>query len=116
MRLETKSRSCFMIPIPLNTVTRIGLNVLLLLAAIVALRLGESVIVPMLIALLLATVLGPAAYWLHKTLKIRWGLACTTVVVMLIVANLLIISVFSASVMRIVNQLSDQKKVLEVYK
>ena len=62
-----------MIPIPLNTATRIGLNVLLFLAGVVALRLGESVIVPLLVALLLATVLGPAAYWLHTRLKIRWA-------------------------------------------
>ena len=104
-----------MIPIPLNTASRIGLNVLLLLAGVVALRLGESVIVPMLIALLLATVLGPAASWLHHSLKIRWGLACIVVVVALILANFLIISVFSSSVVRLVNQLSDQREMLKVY-
>lgn len=104
-----------MIPIPLNTASRIGLNVLLLLAGVVALRLGESVIVPMLIALLLATVLGPAASWLHHSLKIRWGLACIVVVVALILANALIITVFSSSLVRLVNQLSDQREMLKVY-
>ena len=105
-----------MIPIPLNAASRIGLNVLLLLAGVIALRLGESVIVPMLIALLLATVLGPAAYWLHTTLKIRWGLACIVVISGLILANGLIIAVFSSTVMRVVNQLSDQPEMLKKYK
>src|SRR6516162_4554675 len=105
-----------MIPIPLTAATRIGLNVLLLLAGAVALRVGESVIVPMLVALLLATVLGPAAYWLHTRMKMGWGLSCTTVVILLIVVNALIIFVFSASVMRLVNQLSNVNYVLNSYK
>jgi AI-2 transport protein TqsA len=105
-----------MIPIPLNPATRIGLNVLLLLAGVVALRLGESVIVPMLIALLLATVLGPAAAWLHQILKIRWGLACVTVILGLVLASGVVTTVFSASVTRLVNQLSDQDRFLKTYK
>src|SRR2546423_3902124 len=96
-----------MIPIPLNAATRIGLNVLLLLAGVVALRLGESVIVPMLIALLLASVLGPAASWLHQTLKIRWTLACITVILGMVLVNLLITMVFSAAVTRLVNRLPN---------
>jgi AI-2 transport protein TqsA len=105
-----------MIPIPLNAASRIGLNVLLLLAGVLALHLGAPVIVPMLIALLLATVLGPAAFWLHDRLKIRWGLACIVVVVGLVLANLLILTVFSFSLVRLVNQLSDQEKMLKQYK
>ena len=45
---------------PLNTAGRIGLNIALLLAGVLALHFGKEVIVPILIALLLATVL--AAY------------------------------------------------------
>ena len=50
----------------INSATRWGLNIFLLLAGVVALRLAESVIIPLLIALLLACVLGPAAAWLHR--------------------------------------------------
>src|SRR4030081_2924786 len=96
-----------MIPIPLNTAGRIGLKVLLFLAGVIALHLGETVIVPMLIALLLATVLGPAAHWLYTRMKMNWGLACITVILLLIVANVLTISPLSSSVMRRVNQRSD---------
>ncbi len=101
--------------LPLNTASRIGLSVLLLLAGVVALRLGESFFVPILIALMLATVLGPAAYWLHVNLKIRWSLACVTVVIGLVLANVLITSVFSASVMRLVNRFTDEQSALKLY-
>src|SRR6516164_6106660 len=104
-----------MIPIPTNAAGRIGLSVLLLLAGVVALRLGESVIVPMLIALLLATVLGPAASWLHQTLKIRWGLACMSVVIGLVLASALVTAVFSASVVRLVTQVTNPATFLATY-
>lgn len=101
---------------PLSTAGRIGVSVGLFLAGVVALRLGESVIVPMLVSLLLAAVLGPVAWWLHQTLKIRWSLACVVVVVLAVMANVLIASVFSASVVRLVSQFSDETKVLQHYR
>src|SRR6476659_7042485 len=96
-----------MIPVPLHTAGRIGLNVLLLLAGVVALRLGQSVIVPMLIALLLVSVLGPAAYWLHQTFKIRWSLACVTIIVGLVLINLLLTIIFSGFVSRMAAQIPN---------
>ena len=75
--------------LPLTTAGRIGLSVLLFLAGVIALRLGETVIVPMLIALILATVLGPAAWWMHTKLNVRWSLACMSVVIGLVVASVL---------------------------
>ena len=45
----------------LNSATRVGLNILIVFGVIVALRLGQTVLVPTVIALLLAAVLGPAA-------------------------------------------------------
>jgi AI-2 transport protein TqsA len=101
---------------PLNAASRIGLSVLLLLAGVVALHLGQSIFVPLLVALMLASVLGPAAVWLHTRFKIRWGVACITVVVGLVLANILVFTVFSASVMRVVNQLSNEQAVLDSYK
>ena len=100
----------------LPTAGRIGLYVMLLLAGVVALHLAESVIVPLLIALFLATVLGPACSWLHKTLKIRWGLACVTVVIAVVLANIFITAVFSASVARLVTRLTNPNTILQTYK
>ena len=50
-----------MTPTVSHSATRLGINIVLLLAGVVALRLGQSVIIPILIAMLLAAVLGPAA-------------------------------------------------------
>jgi predicted PurR-regulated permease PerM len=100
---------------PLNTAGRIGLNVALLLAGVVALHFGEPVFVPLLISLLLASVLGPAALWLHQHLKLQWFWACFTAVSCLVIANILVVAIFSGSVMRLVNQLSDPKRALVVY-
>jgi AI-2 transport protein TqsA len=95
---------------------RIGLYVLLLLVGVIALHLAEPVIVPLLVALLLATVLGPSAAWLHDRLKIRWALACVTVIFGLIMANTLLFFVFSASVTRLVTRMSNEEKIIDMYK
>src|SRR5438128_12551713 len=92
---------------PLNTAGRIGLNVLLFLAGTLALHLGQMVIVPMLIALILATVLGPAAEWLHTRLKINWTLSCISVMFGLVLVTLLITAVFSTSVTVLVSRLTE---------
>ena len=69
---RARRRSVLMIPnISLHSATRLGINIFLLLAGVVALRLGESVIIPLIIALLLASVLGPAAMWLHHGAAVR---------------------------------------------
>src|ERR1041385_4638185 len=86
---------------PLNTAGRIGLDVALLLAGVRTLYFGRPVIVPLLIALLLASMLGPAAMWLHTKLKFPWGIACMSVVVGLVLANMLVVIVFSASAVRL---------------
>src|ERR1051325_4252117 len=101
---------------PLPTAGRIGLYVLLLLAGVVALRLAEAVIVPLLVALLLVTVLGPAAMWLQEKLKIRWFLACITVVIALVLANLIIFIVFSSSVTSVVARMSNEEEIIKMYK
>jgi AI-2 transport protein TqsA len=100
---------------PLNTAGRIGLNVALLLAGVVTLYFGRPVIVPLLIALLLASMLGPAAMWLHTKLRFPWGIACMSVVVGLVLANMLVVVVFSASAVRLANQLSNPEEIKNRY-
>jgi predicted PurR-regulated permease PerM len=81
--------------------TRWGVSVLLLLAGVLALHLAQSVIIPLLIALMLAAVLGPAAAWLHRTLKIRWSLACLSVIFGLLLFNLLLTLIFGVAISRL---------------
>jgi predicted PurR-regulated permease PerM len=105
-----------MVSLPSSPAARIGLTVLLLLAGVIALHLAESVILPLLVAMLLATVLWPAAHWLRETLKIKWGIACIMVVIGLALTSVLITLILSASVARLVTQLSDEREVLKVFK
>src|SRR5437660_257685 len=76
----------------LTTATRIGLNVLALLAAIIALRLGESIFVPLVIALLLATILWPSAERLNSFYRLPWPVACVGAVMCLVVINLAVMA------------------------
>src|SRR5438876_5268504 len=85
----------------LSSTTRWGVNVLLLLAGVVALHLAQSVIIPLLIALMLAAVLGPAAAWLHQALKIRWSLACLMVIFGLLMFNMLLTLIFGVATSRL---------------
>lgn len=87
-----------MFQMPSNRATRLGLNILIFLAGGVALRVCQPVFVPLIIALLLACVLAPAAIWLHRRLKIRWTLACITAVSGAIVFTLLVSVMIASSV------------------
>jgi AI-2 transport protein TqsA len=56
----------------LSGATRWGLNALLLLGVILALYLGQSIFIPMIIALLLAAMLWPAATWMNAGVPVPW--------------------------------------------
>jgi AI-2 transport protein TqsA len=102
-------------PLPQST-TRLGINIVLLLAGVVALRLGQSVIIPLIIAMLLAAVLGPAAAWLHRVLRFSWPMACLTVICGLVLVNLLLILVFTVAATRMVQQLpSGNQEIFQFY-
>jgi AI-2 transport protein TqsA len=102
-------------PLP-HAATRLGINVGLLLAGVVALRLGQSVFIPILIAMLLAAVLGPGAAWLHRTLRFPWPMASLTVVIGLVLVNLLLILIFTVAATRMVQQLpSTDQEIFQFY-
>lgn len=98
-----------MFQLPSNRATRLGLNILILLAAGVALRLCQTVFVPLIIALLLACVLAPFAVWLNRHLNFRWSLACITAVLGVIVLTVLISVVLVVSVSGLVGELEPSK-------
>jgi predicted PurR-regulated permease PerM len=82
----------------MNAATRVGLNSLLLLGAVVALYLGQTIIIPTIIALLLAAMLWPATVWLHQRLRFPWGIACLAVVSGLVLLNLLVTMAFALAI------------------
>jgi AI-2 transport protein TqsA len=106
-------------PLSSNTATRVGVNVLLMLGMVVALRLGQTFFIPTIIALLLASVLAPAAHWLHDKLRFRWGFACLLVILGLVLLNLLVMGVFAIAVPRILQVLprpDDEEQQLKDYR
>jgi predicted PurR-regulated permease PerM len=107
-----------MINIPSTPATRVGVNVLILLASVVALRLGQSIFIPTVIALLLAAVLGPAALWLHQRLRFPWPISCLAAISGLVLLNLLITFVFIVAIPRILQILprpDDTEAIISLY-
>jgi predicted PurR-regulated permease PerM len=74
----------------LTPATRWGLNLLGLLGAVVALRLGETIFIPTVIAVLLAAMLWPFTTWLNQRLHLPWGIACLLSVGFLVLLNVMI--------------------------
>jgi AI-2 transport protein TqsA len=70
--------------INVNAATRSGINALLLVGAVVTLYLGHAIFIPLIIALLLAAMLYPAAIWLHRKMKFSWTISSLTVIAGLI--------------------------------
>ena len=90
----------------LSTATRWGLNGLALLGMAVALWLGESIFIPLTIAVLLAAVLWPIVEWLHGR-GIPWGLACAMSVFLLVVLNLIVTLGFVLAIPRMLQGLPN---------
>jgi predicted PurR-regulated permease PerM len=93
------------ISLNVNAATRIGINALLLLGAVFALYLGQTIVIPLVIAVLLAAMLYPSAVWLHQKARIPWSIACMTVITGLILVCCLIMFGVVAAVPKILNAL-----------
>jgi predicted PurR-regulated permease PerM len=91
----------------LTVATRIGLNLLALLGVIVALRLGESIFIPLVIAVLLASILWPSAVRLNGFYRLPWPLACTVAVGTLVMINLFVVAGFVLSVPRLLQSVPN---------
>jgi predicted PurR-regulated permease PerM len=102
----------------LSSVTRWGLNLLALLAGVIALHLGHTIFIPTVIALLLAAMLWPAARWLHTSLRFTWTFSCLLVVMGLVFLNLLITLGFFLTVPKFLQNLpgpQDKEGQIAVY-
>jgi AI-2 transport protein TqsA len=91
----------------LSDATRVGLNLLALLGIVIALRLGESIFIPLVIAVLLAALVWPSADWLNRRMRLPWSLACMLVVGGLVVLNLLVTTGFVLAVPKMLQGMPD---------
>ncbi len=101
----------------LSTATRIGINTLGFLGLCVALYLGKTVFIPLVIAAILAVILFPAANWLHTRARFPWAIACFSVIGLLVCINFGVFFGIARAVPRIVQDLptpnnSEQQEAL----
>src|SRR5713226_1879082 len=96
----------------MSKATRAGLNLLALIGVVVALRWGESILVPTVIAALLAALLWPTAQWLNQRWRIPWTLACSLVVTGVVIINLVMTLGFTLAITKIVQDLPDPRTTL----
>ena len=126
-----------MINVNVGTATRWGLNAAILLSIVLALYLGQSIFIPLVISLLLAAMLWPTATWMHQSgvpvpwlrprsafpwlrphiarAHLSWGLACLTVVVGFVTLALLLALAFGLGLGKIVIDLGDPGTQNRVY-
>lgn len=70
--------------------TRWGMNLLAGLAVVMGLYFGSAIFIPFVFAAILASVIWPAANWLHHKLHFGWTFSCLLVVGGLVTLNLVI--------------------------
>src|SRR5713101_8247305 len=89
----------------LGPAIRWGLGLVVLLAAVFALYLSQVVIVPTVIALLMAAMLWPAVQWLHHSLRFTWTFSCLLMVLSLVALNLLVSVGFGVSITKMLQDI-----------
>jgi predicted PurR-regulated permease PerM len=92
---------------PLSPLTRSGLLAVAALGIVILLRLGELFFIPVVIALLLASLLVPAVRWLNQRLQLPWSVACLAVIFGVLIVNLGITLGFALAVPRMLQDLPD---------
>jgi predicted PurR-regulated permease PerM len=120
----------------LSGATRWGLNALLLMSLCLILHWGETILVPIVLALLGTAMLWPCVNWLHRRVplpgvsfqaffpwarpclvwcRVPWGLACTFTVLVLFSLTLLVPLSLSPVIPRLLQSLKDEEQQQNVY-
>ena len=102
----------------LTTATRYGLNILALLGGSVALYLGRSIFIPLIIAALLASILWPWARVLHRRIGMAWFFSCLAAIGVLVVVTLAVFTLVALAVPQMISDLpapNDEAKQKEMY-
>jgi predicted PurR-regulated permease PerM len=87
--------------------TRWGMNLLAGLAVVMGLYFGAAIFIPFVFAAILASVIWPAADWLHRKLHFGWTFSCLLVVGGLVTLNLLITANLALSIPKILQDIPN---------
>ncbi len=102
----------------LTTATRYGLNILALLGGSVALYLGRSIFIPLIISALLASILWPWAKFLNRRIGMPWFISCFAAIGVLVVLHLAVFTLVALAIPQMIADLpapNDQAKQKEMY-
>lgn len=91
----------------LNLAARIGLNLVAFLGGVFILRLGSPIFLPLIFAILFATILWPSANRLHAFYRLPWPLACTVAVGGLVFFNLIVVAGLLLAVPRLLQSVPN---------
>jgi AI-2 transport protein TqsA len=89
----------------LTTATRIGLNLSAMLGIAALFKLGASLFVPLILSLLMASILYPAARFLNERLSLPWFFACLTVLLAAVALFLVVFIAFAIAIPRTIEGL-----------
>ena len=120
-----------------STATRWGVNGLILLGMIVALWLGRSIFIPLVLSLLLAAMLYPLVAWLHRPgfpvpgvrprarfpwlvpgllrVRVAWSISSLVVVIAFVALALFVVTGFGVAVTKFVIDMGSESKQKLVY-
>src|SRR5262245_35111642 len=99
----------------LSLPARIGLNLVALLGGIAVLRLGSAIFLPLIYAVLGATILWPSANRLHAYYRFPWTLASVTAVGVLVLFNLIILTGIVLAVPRLLQSVPGRDQIDQSY-
>jgi len=102
----------------LTTATRYGLNVLALLGGSIALYLGRSIFIPVIISALLASILWPWAKFLNRRIGLPWFFSCLAAIGVLVVLHLAVFALVALAIPQMISDLpapNDEAKQKEMY-
>jgi len=102
----------------LTTATRYGLNILALLGGSVALYLGRSIFIPLIISALLASILWPWTKFLNRRMGMPWFFSCFSAIGVLVVLHLAVFALVALAIPQMISDLpapNDQAKQREMY-
>jgi predicted PurR-regulated permease PerM len=89
----------------LTAATRIGLNLSAMLGIAALLTLGATIFIPLILAVLMASILYPAARFLHDRVRLPWFFACVCTLLAAVALFLVVFVAFAIAIPRTIEGL-----------
>ncbi len=94
----------------LTTASRIGLNLLAVLGIVVLLKLGASIFIPLVLAVLMASILFPGAKFLHNVVRLPWFFSSLIVLLASVALFLVVFISFALAIPRTIEGLPKSEE------